>query len=219
MKYLSFLLVLLFVASCKDDNCSPQMKAWGDQYIVDDFTSEITSTEYPATVTFRDSTGTTVEFTRYAMGKRLERDVYSSMLECENGDMFLPYINREVYELGYVSSDLADSIELSIVSSPLSVFDSFDELSPDDNSRISIDRFFIKLSFSGCSVVDTYRDVHTYNQESRIRNSPFIIRKFDQSYDDIYGIQSSWGNEVLLSYSRGIVGFNFCGKDYAQVVN
>jgi hypothetical protein len=218
MKCISLLIILLTVASCKEE-CPPEIRAWGDQYLEDDFSSEITSVNYPERIMFRDSSGSTFEFIRYTMGRRIEKDVYLSMLECENGSTFLPYINREVYELGYTSLDLQDSIELSIVSSPLIVFDSFEELSPEDNSRASIDRFFVKLSFSGCPIVKTFRDIHTFNQESRIRDSPFILGKFGQSYDDIYGIQSSWSNEVWFSYSRGIVSFNYCGKNYAQVVN
>ena len=204
--------------SCKEEQCNGEMNVRGDQFLSEEISGMITSQDYEEVIRFTDEAGEVFEFTQFAERKFFERDLFGNLIECDDGSLFSPYVNREVFELGY-SSVNQDTIMIRIISHANYVVSSTADLMPDDNTQLGTDRLFIYLSFQGCLVDNSFRNMVDPWGESQVRESSFTITKFGQQYHDVYGIQSSWSNGVILSYSRGIAGFNFCGKDYAQIVD
>ncbi|TXF87544.1 hypothetical protein FUA23_18310 [Neolewinella aurantiaca] len=215
--YLYLFLIVVTVSAC-GNSCQGEMQEFGDQLLNESTSGRLTHLDYPNLITFRDSSGNEFLFNKVLNQRSIERSVASYTGECDNGNQFTPFHNREVFEVTYASNTLDT---LSIVIKPLvtRLVTFEDELSPEDQSQIGRDAIFVKLSFPGCEIINTSRLLSDDAGETRINVIPFSRSKFGQSYSDTYGVRTAWSNEVWFSFSRGIVAFNYCEKDYAQVVN
>jgi hypothetical protein len=211
--------IILLSSGCNRDSCGGDMKMIGDQFLNEEVSGRITHSDYPSTVTFVDSAGNEFEFLKVINESMIEREEAPYFGECESGLSFTPYFNSEKFELTYVSSTENDTISIEIIPRVSSVATQENALMPNDETQRGRDKFSVKLSFQDCPIVNTFQFLEDSRGMSVINSVPFPRRKFQQSYSDTYGLRQGWSNEVWFSYSRGIVAFNFCGKDYAQVVN
>lgn len=213
------LCVVLLLSGCNKDSCGADMKMIGDQFLNEEVSGRITHSDYPNTITFVDSVGNEVEFLKVINESKMEREEAPYFGECDNGLLFTPYFNREKFELTYVSSTGDDTISIEITSRVSSVATQENALKPNDQTQLGRDKFWVKLSFPNCPVVKTFRLIEDPGGMSVVNSVPFPRTKFRQTYADTYSADRAWSNEVWFSYSRGIVAFNYCGKNYAQVVN
>jgi len=195
------------------------MKMIGDQFLNDEISGRITHIGYPNTIVFVDSDGNQFDFLKLKNESNIERKEIPDFGECDNGLPFTPYYNIEKFELTYVSSTGEDTISIEILPWVSRAGTRENLLTPNDQTQIGRDEFSVKLAFPDCPVVHTFQYLEDPSGISEINTVPFSRSKFQQTYSDTYGVRRSWSNEVWFSFSRGIVAFNYCGKDYAQVVN
>lgn len=224
--YLLFSSILLLVQTgCGSDmtnpisNCGGDMKIIGDQFLNLEETGQITHFDYPETIVFRNSEGDFFPFSKISNNISFKQKTSSFMGECNSGVPFSPYYNREVFILEYASDSSNDTISIVVKAFTSLAITDEDQLMPDNNTQINRADFTVKLSFGGCEAVETSQFLSSSNGESYINTSPFTVSKFGQSYADLYGVRRTWSNNVWFSFSNGIVAFDYCGKDYAQVVN
>ncbi|TXF83084.1 hypothetical protein FUA23_21690 [Neolewinella aurantiaca] len=214
-----FLCIILISSGCTKDSCGGDMKMIGDQFLNDEISGSITHTDYPGTVIFVDSDGNEFEFLKVENNLNIERKEIPDFGECDNGLMFTPYYNIEKFKLTYVSSIGEDTISIEILPWVSRAATRENILTPDDQTQIGRDQFSVKLAFPDCPVVNTFQYLEDDRGASEINSVPFPRSKFQQTYSDTYGVRRAWSNEVWFSYSRGIVAFNYCDKNYAQVIN
>jgi len=212
-----FLCLVILASGCNKDNCGGDMKMIGDQFLNEEVSGRMTHSDYPGTISFVDSVGNEHEFLKVVNESKLNRREAPYFGECESGLLFTPYFNREEFELTYVSSTGNDTISIEIVPWVSSVATRENALKPYDQTQLGRDKFSVTLSFQGCPRVETFQYMST-SGISEINSVPFPRWKFQQAYDDTYGVRRGWSNGVWFSYSRGIVAFDYCGRDYAQVV-
>lgn len=213
------LYLTLLLSGCKKERCGGDMRMFGDQFLKEEISGRITHNDYPNTIIFIDSIGNNFEFDKVINETKVERVEPGYFGECDSGLAFTPFYNRENFELTYVSSEGIDTISLIVVTRASTLTTTENSLMPDNQRQRGRERLFVKLSIRGCPRINTFQLLEDSGGMSVINSVPFARSKFQQSYEDTYGLRQGWSNEVWFSYSKGIVAFNYCGRNYAQVVD
>lgn len=211
------LLTLLFLISC-ENTCKGEMQVLGTQKINASVSGDIVHLDYPDLIEYIDSSGNRFQFRKIVNQVYTETKVDPYTGECDNGNMFIPFYYREAFELSYASDDL-DTISIIIKPQVISfIARAESDLMPDSDVQHGLDFFNVRLSLNGCDVVDTGRFLSDGQGISVVNTVPFGRRKFNQLYNDTYGLRAGWSNDVWFSFSKGIVAFNYCGKNFAQII-
>lgn len=212
MNKLLILLSLLTIGLSSCDKCPSEIEISSDL----EFGPEVDGLEDFATeerIVFVDSLLNEFHFDLYEAveGQAIHRPDNEAF--CENGDRFKPYYYRETIRKSYRGEDG------SIIS--LSLFAATSGLArrEDDILQKHRDFFSVVLLLPDCEPLqDTAVLTDSDGNSNVFLDVPISVTKHGQRHDDeVFGFRNnSWTGDLYFAMRKGLISFNYCGRDWVQ---
>jgi len=168
---------------------------------------------------FIDANDAEVAFALEESFEGFEKNYIDSEATCDNGTRFRPYKMRERRRRTYVSPE-NDSIVISLFSHTFTLVSQEARIDNSPEPIIGRGVFNVRLAFSGCEPFEGGRFTENSDGNSQIMYTVFPFQKHGQYYDDLFNIRTErWIHDMNFSLSQGLIAFDFCGRDYVQVVD
>lgn len=207
---LLFCFFLIMLQSC--DSCPSRIKV-ESELLLNEVSDPLRNLAVEETIVFINEAREefTYVLTNFFDGLAETNPDYTA--ECENGDTFSPYYLRETKSWTYEGAD-GSEITYSLHAATSAIIRSEDDVALYHNDRLSIE-----MLFPDCERFFDEEYLTTNEDESLVRyNSPFAVRKHGQEHEDdiISVLNGRWGADIKFALGKGMIAFNYCGRDWVQ---
>jgi len=212
----NLLLILLSIFySC--DKCPPEIEIVSPLFFKDSALG-LRDAFVPDTYRFVDGDGEPFTFEVVEQFDGLMKMVQEPSVECDNGNKSAGIYLADTVFKRYTSGQ-GDEINLTLQSWYNRFVLNESEIREDPSQ--GIDFFKVEIILNGCDTLSESRFVQLNNGNSNVlENDAFIFRKHNQAHPNIFTVGvTSYPEGIFFAHGKGLVAFNYCGRDWVQVAD